>query len=126
MLRSRHPVLVVDDHQATREAIQRLLRFHGYSVITTSDAQEALEYLEAGGEVCAMVLDLDMPRMDALTFRERQMADPALSGIPVIVFTGLVADPLPGVAGIVRKTDPDTLLALLDRCLLRSSGTTEA
>jgi len=120
MLRSSSPILVVDDHQATREAIGRLLRFHGYAVVATSDGQEALEYLEGGGQVCAMVIDVYMPRMDGHALRERQLADPALAGIPVIVFTGAMADPLPGVAGIVRKTDPDTLITLLSRCLQRA------
>ena len=117
MLRSGDPVLVVEDHQATRDAIERLLDFHGYPVFTTCDGQEALEYLEAGGRASAIVIDVGMPRMDAHMFRERQLANPDLAHIPVIVFTGAPLDPVPGAVGCVPKTDPDGLLALLGHSL---------
>jgi CheY-like chemotaxis protein len=117
MVRARAPILVIDDHEATRNAIERLLCFYGYSVVKTVDGQQGLEYLAAGNAVSAILVDVEMPRMDAQAFRDRQLSDPVLAGIPVIVFTGKLAEALPGVAGIVRKTDPGTMLALLDQCV---------
>jgi CheY-like chemotaxis protein len=126
--RPRDPVLVIDDHEATREAIERLLRFDGYSVVKARDGREALEQLADGSAVFAIVLDLDMPGMDARSFRERQMVETALADIPVIVFTGTMGDPLLGIVGAVRKTDPGALLALLGGCVQgrRQSSTSSA
>jgi CheY-like chemotaxis protein len=38
---------------------------------------------------CVVLLDLMMPVMDGWTFRERQLADPALAPVPVICVTAV-------------------------------------
>ena len=99
-----------------RGALARLLRLRGYRVVETRDGQEAWEYLESGGRACVIVLDLIMPRLDGRLFRAKQLEHAECARIPVIVFT---ADEgrteLVGVAGVVRKTDPDGLLTLIER-----------
>jgi len=60
------------------------------------------------------VLDLDMPRMDGRLFRTKQLNDAQLATIPVIVFTGLSGEGLIEGACVIRKTDPDALLDLVD------------
>ena len=118
MGRPRHPVLVIEDHERTQDAVERLLHLRGYTVVRAANGQEALDYLQRGGPACLIVLDVAMPGMDGWGFRERQLADPALARIPVVVFSGdPSAIPLPGVE-FVRKTDPDGLLKSVDgNCL---------
>ena len=118
MRRPRHPVLVVGDHERTQDAVERLLHLRGYTVVKVANGEDALAYLQRGGPACLIVLDVAMPQMDGRTFRERQLADPALAHIPVVVFSGdPSAIPLPG-ADFVRKTDPDGLLKSVDgNCL---------
>jgi CheY-like chemotaxis protein len=119
MVRPRRPVLVIENHEGTRGAVERLLHFSGYTVVTANDGQEALDYLHQGGPACLIVLDVDMPKMDGRAFRERQLADPALARIPVVVFSGDPAStPLPG-AGFVRKMDPDGLVKFVARHCLK-------
>ena len=77
------------------------------------NGQEALDYLLGGGPACLVVIDIRMPGMDGRLFRERQLAEPTLARIPVVVFSGDTTNPLPGVAAFVRKSDPDGLLALV-------------
>ena len=113
MPRPRHPVLVIEDHQDTRGAIERLLNLDGYTVIAASDGQEALTYLKKDGRACLIVMDIQMPGMDGHHFRAQQLADPILARIPVVVFSGEKTNPLPGVAAFVRKSDPNGLLAFV-------------
>jgi CheY-like chemotaxis protein len=116
----RGPVLLVEDHDRTRDAVEGLLSLQGYAVVTVTDGQEALDYLQRGGPACLIVLDPGLPRLDGWLFRERQLAESSLAGIPVVVFSGdPKANPLPG-AGFVRKTDPAGLLDFIDRHCLRN------
>jgi hypothetical protein len=57
-----------------------------------------------------------MPRLDGRLFRAKQLEHSECARIPVIVFTADEGGTeLVGVAGVVRKTDPDGLLTLIDR-----------
>jgi CheY-like chemotaxis protein len=114
MATNRDPVLLVENHAETRAAVRRLLEFRGHLVVEASDGVEAWEYLERGGRASAIVLDLDMPRMDGRLFRTKQLNDAQLATIPVIVFTGLSGEGLIDGACVIRKTDPDALLDLVD------------
>jgi len=115
MLRPQHPILVVEDHERTQDAIERLLHLRGYTVVKVANGHDALAYLRGGGSACLIILDAVMPEMDGWAFRERQLADPALAHIPVVVFSGVPGvTPLPG-AGFVRKTDPDGLLNFVEQ-----------
>jgi CheY-like chemotaxis protein len=81
-------VLVVDDVHATRAGLAELLRLRGLTVYEAGNGHEALEVLRTHPETCVVVLDLMMPHTDGYWFRERQLLDPAISHVPVIVFTG--------------------------------------
>lgn len=81
-------VLVVDDVHATRAGLAELLRLRGLKVHEAGNGHEALDQLRAHPETCVVVLDLMMPHTDGYWFREQQLQDPAISHVPVIVFTG--------------------------------------
>ncbi len=118
MVLSRNaPVLIVEDHQDTREALEAVLSVKGYSAVSVADGLEALAYLRGGGTASLIILDLCMPGMDGYAFRVAQMAEPRFARIPVVIFTATaesVNDPAP----LLRKgTDPDLLLALIGTVL---------
>jgi two-component system chemotaxis response regulator CheB len=77
-------VLVVDDSLTTRAALRRGLEREGLEVVgMAADPFEAREVL-ARVEAEVLTLDLDMPRMDGLSFLEKLMAHHPL---PVVVLS---------------------------------------
>ena len=81
-------VLVVDDDDDIREILRSLLSRQGFRVITAADGGEALERLQAGERPGLILLDLMMPHVSGEEFRARQLAEPELAQIPVIVLSG--------------------------------------
>lgn len=85
----RHSVLVIEDDFILRTSLARLLSSHGYIVECAADGLDAFQRLNAGKfKPSVIVLDLIMPYMDGLEFRELQSSLPALAGVPVVVITG--------------------------------------
>jgi CheY-like chemotaxis protein len=88
----RRVVMVVDDDDAIREALDDVLSDEGYEVIGACDGQQALEYLNADdlrGErrPQAILIDLWMPIMDGWKLVDLLSADGRFSRIPVVVLT---------------------------------------
>ncbi len=82
-------VLLVDDNDGIRETLEAFLQMEGYSVITASDGEEALEKLCSSEKLPSIVfLDLWMPRLDGIGFRARQLSLPRIANIPVVVMSG--------------------------------------
>src|SRR3989442_13047340 len=84
------PVLVVEDHDDTREMIATLLGFAGYTVVTAANGKEGLECL-LQTRPCLVLLDLTMPIMTGWEFRAAQLSvgDPALAAGPVLLLTAM-------------------------------------
>jgi two-component system, chemotaxis family, chemotaxis protein CheY len=110
-------ICVVDDDIDIREVLQEALAFEGYSVVAASDGAEALERLHGHeGSCCLILLDLMMPCMNGWEFRRKQVEDPGLEPIPVVLLTGAggaarTAEDLK-VAGALEK--PVELQTVLD------------
>jgi len=116
---SSHLVLVVEDDADFREALVSALEHAGYEVIAAVNGAAALQLLQWQIVPSVVILDLMMPVMDGRTFREHQLADPALASIPVIVLSAEAkAAELatsPGVHAVLRKpVDLEALLGALD------------
>jgi CheY-like chemotaxis protein len=80
-------VLVVDDEELVRNAARRILEHSGYEVITAIDGLDGVELFEIHhATLCAVLLDLTMPRMNGETacIRMREI-NPA---IPIILSSG--------------------------------------
>ncbi len=85
---SSHRILIVDDEPMIRDSLVEFLEDQGYDAVGAADGRDALEKLNGDPEQpCLILLDLMMPYMDGRSFREEQLANPALSAIPVIVFS---------------------------------------
>jgi two-component system response regulator MprA len=118
-------VLVVDDEPAVRQALDRALRFEGYTTETVEDGPGALG-AHAERPADAIVLDVAMPRMDGLEVCRRLRA--AGDRTPVLMLTARSAinDRVAGLdAGaddyLVKPFALEELLARI-RALLRRSG----
>ncbi len=96
----RHTVLLVEDYDSYREAVQMYLEAAGYEVVAVADGSIALEQLGSGLRPCVIVLDLFMPSVNGFSFRKAQLLDSALSRIPVIVVS---------VGGISAEADAAAL-----------------
>jgi len=114
-------VLIIEDDEAISEAIASLLEDCGYRAIRASDGRRGLEALRGEEEKPSLILlDMAMPGMNGWRFREEQMKDAGISGIPVVVFTADSgaeerAREL-GAAGWLRKpVDPSRLLATVEK-----------
>lgn len=118
--RRGHTVLVVDDHEDVRMALEALLAAEGLGVVTAQEGEEALDRLRGGLRPCVILLDLMMPKLDGWQFRHAQLADPILASIPVIAFSGYEslrgrATEI-GIADVCSKpVDPGTLLRVVAR-----------
>ena len=112
-----HSVLVVEDHRNIREGLVQALTHEGFVGVPAANGQEALEYLNSGGNASVIVLDLMMPVMNGWTFRQRQQDDPRLADIPTIVLSGIESRPFGSdmPAAILQKpVDLRMLIALVN------------
>ncbi|MBS1817681.1 MAG: response regulator [Acidobacteria bacterium] len=112
------PVLIVEDDADLREMMAQLLLLEGYRAETAANGRDALEYLHRGDRPELILLDLMMPIMDGWEFRRRQVEDPAIAQVPVVVLSAL--DPargadLNGAAFLKKPLDFDRLLELVRR-----------
>jgi two-component system chemotaxis response regulator CheY len=79
-------VLVVDDSRAMRLLVGLALRRAGHEVTEAADGVEALAAL-ADSRFACIVCDLNMPRMDGLTFLGRLRSLPEHRETPVCMLT---------------------------------------
>jgi two-component system response regulator MprA len=125
-------ILVVEDDAAVRNSLARTLRFEGYEIETADDGLAALDSVRRA-EPDAMILDVNMPRLDGLEACRQLRADGVF--VPVLMLTARdgVGDRVAGLdAGaddyLVKPFALQELLARV-RALLRRSllavGTTD-
>jgi two-component system response regulator MprA len=120
-------ILVVDDEQPLREALERALKVERYEVETLENGALALERMKtAGNEIDAVVLDVLMPGIDGIEVCRRLRASGDKT--PVLMLTARieVEDRVAGLdAGaddyVTKPFDLEELLARL-RALLRRAG----
>jgi CheY-like chemotaxis protein len=81
-------VFIVEDAVDIQLLLSQVLKRAGYIVHSANDGNDALIKLRQEQQLPGLILlDLMMPIMDGFQFREAQMKEPAISGIPVVVMT---------------------------------------
>ena len=81
-------VLIVEDAEVCRDTLEiALMKVPNLSVRSVTTAEEALLCLD-GVEVCALVTDLQLPRMDGFELIQAVRAQPARSALPILVISG--------------------------------------
>ena len=78
------PVLVVEDDEATRRTLRRLLEGEGFAVVEAEHGRAALDLLAGGASAAPglIVLDLLMPEMDGFAFAAALRRDDRVAGRP--------------------------------------------
>jgi CheY-like chemotaxis protein len=98
-------ILVIDDDREIRETVVEHLRDHGCPAVGAANGRAALDKLGAmrNEQACLILLDLMMPVMDGVTFREEQLKQAELAAIPVVVISAFDEVLDMQAAGYLRK-----------------------
>jgi CheY-like chemotaxis protein len=83
-------ILIVDDEADTLEAMRLMLEGEGYWVVSAGDGRQALNLLLNGLRPCVIVMDLSMPVMNGVEFRNAQLQHPSIADIPFIAYSATV------------------------------------
>lgn len=81
-------ILIVDDFSANRKLISIVLKksIHDIDIIEANDGEEALEII-AKEDICVIILDIVMPRMNGLQVLQKIKSNTEYMHIPVIMCT---------------------------------------
>jgi len=88
----RKRLLVVEDNPAEQLSIAELLGHDDIDLATVGTGAEALADIRERGADC-VVLDLRLPDMSGFELLDEIREDPALSDLPIVVFTGRELSP---------------------------------
>jgi chemosensory pili system protein ChpA (sensor histidine kinase/response regulator) len=80
-------ILIIDDSINVRRFLALTLEKAGYRVEQAKDGQDALEKLQAGLSVQAVICDIEMPRLDGYGFLTKVKSNPALVHLPITMLT---------------------------------------
>jgi two-component system, OmpR family, response regulator MprA len=121
-----HTVLVAEDDRQVREALDRILQFEGYQVITVDDGAAALAAIDRH-DPDVLVLDVMMPLVDGLDVCRRLRARGDRRPVLMLTARDEVSDRVAGLdAGaddyLPKPFDLEELLARLRALLRRSDG----
>ncbi len=85
------PILLVEDDRIDAMTVTRALKELGVAnpLVHLSDGESALEYVKVNKrQFCAVLLDLNMPKMGGIEFLKAVRASGLLESTAVVVFTG--------------------------------------
>ena len=123
-------VLVVDDHDSTRQTIVRMLEAGGFTVLAASSAAEALDRLTQQSDDIDIVLsDVTMPGMTGidLSYHIREQ----YPSMPVAIVSGDVSDLEKSIIGhedfpfIKKPFHAESLYSAVREAIRRQAGTLE-
>lgn len=118
-------ILVVEDHNDSREMLEEFLTEEGFTVETAVNGLQALERLMRPPRPDLVLLDLMMPVMTGWDLMERVAEEPSLWGLPVIVVSGAGSTrPLPRgiVASIPKPLDLNLLMETISRLRMQQGS----
>jgi CheY-like chemotaxis protein len=79
-------ILVVDDNPTNLKLVVDVLGFEGYEVLRALNAVEAQEVIQRSPPAL-ILMDIQMPGMDGLTFTRKLKGDAATRTIPIVAIT---------------------------------------
>ena len=122
-LQPRVKVLLVEDDEDTREVLRLILEADGIEVAVARDGLDALNRIGQLREQdprspSVIVLDYMMPRCSGPQFRQRQLADPEIADVPVILVSAVSdlssrAALLKPFAMLQKPIDPNQLTSVV-------------
>jgi two-component system, chemotaxis family, chemotaxis protein CheY len=84
-------ILVVDDSGSVRNVVSIALRSAGYEVVEASDGLEGIKRLD-GRKLHLIISDVNMPRMDGISFLREVKKHPQYKFTPVMMLTTEAGD----------------------------------
>ena len=130
MGRSRGKILIVDDEQNARDALDDLLGEEGYATATAGDGAEALRVM-ARFEPDVVLTDLKMPRMDGLELLVRGREQSPTTAFVVMTAFGSIDTAVEAIKRgaenyLTKPLDLDALSALVGRAMEKAKLASEA
>jgi two-component system, chemotaxis family, chemotaxis protein CheY len=117
-------ILIVDDSASVRQVVGIALRGAGYEVIEGVDGADGLTKLD-GKKIHLIISDVNMPRMDGITFVKEAKKLPAYRFTPIIILTteSQEAKKREGQAAgakawVVKPFQPAQMLAAVSKLIL--------
>ena len=112
-------ILVVDDHDDTRQMYVQFLEAMGYATLEASSCAEGFA-LAVRESINAVVLDRRLPDGDGTAVCRALKADPRTRALPVIVLSGRDPDGSIGAdAYLIKPVTPDRLVEEIERLVAR-------
>lgn len=129
-------LLLIEDNEQNRYLATFLLERHGYRVVSAEDGVQGIELAHAMAQAAraeagaqdnesvpwAILLDIQLPRMDGYAVARVLRADPLLANLPIIAVTSYA---MPGdrekalecgcSAYLEKPIDPDTFAVQIER-----------
>jgi signal transduction histidine kinase len=112
-------ILIVEDHESIRMAIQDVLEAEGYSVLTAGNGVQALRVMEETSPDL-IIADITMPEMDGYAFYEAMRSRPEWVPIPFVFLSARTErrDVLKGKAlgvedYLTKPIDPEEMLMVI-------------
>lgn len=103
---SQFHILIADDSSSLRNSIKYTLEHAGYTVTATASGKEAWDVIEKTNreavenglhftdKIQLLISDIEMPEMDGHNLTRKIRATPAVSNLPVVLFSSLITDAL--------------------------------
>ncbi len=118
-------VLVVDDDPLVHQLLKTELEREGMRVLLASDGVEAMT-LSRQHRPSAIVLDINLPKLDGWTVLAELKADPTLATIPIIIIS-IEEQRARGFAlgaceYLVKPIDPERLVSIVSRSVAPGTG----
>jgi two-component system cell cycle sensor histidine kinase/response regulator CckA len=85
-------ILLVEDEDMVRAVAERALTRHGYTVLTASNGEDALEVLNGGAAIDMLISDVVMPTMDGPTMV--RIARKTWPDLPILFMSGYAEEQL--------------------------------
>ncbi len=80
-------ILIVDDSKTVRNLVSFVIKKAGFKVLTAEDGLDGLEKLYSNLDVALVICDVNMPRMDGLTFIKNVREQEAFTDLPIIILS---------------------------------------
>lgn len=117
------PILIIEDHKETLDAVQNIFKAEGYAVETADCGETAIGKITSK-KYAAVILDVMLPRVDGFEVCRRIKSDPRNMKTPVIMLTALDIPDIgnkcsnAGADDVVLKPfEPDDLVARVKKLI---------
>ncbi len=124
-----HTLLLADDSVTVQRVIELTFADEGFQVVSFSDGDEVVGYLEAGNAPDVILADTTMPARDGYDVAAWVKGRDGLNAVPVVLMTGAFepiddarAEACQADAVLVKPFEPQQVVSLVKRMLAGERG----